>query len=265
MPALTQLLLRESSDLAKQFVLVSFFFLAALMLGLDSQPLAQLDIEGQRWVDLCAIAYFGLLLLALRPDQRLMALIFVPFSAVGEYVFSLLFGLYHYRLGEVPLYVPFGHAILFSVGLLIANLSLVRQYEEQLRPTLISAYVILFSTVIVLFHDSLSAIFGLVFLWVLRRKGYQTLYFIMGLLVLYIELMGTAWGCWVWTVHPFGLDWLQATNPPFGAFVCYVLADLGVIKIARYFSPKLGIELLRGGGVRGSMGQKSVDRVVLND
>jgi hypothetical protein len=245
MPWLTKLLSLESSDLVKRCLLISFAFLTILVLGIDSRQMVTQGFEGQPWSNLVIVLYFGLLLWALRPDQRLMALIFVPFSAVGEYVFSLIFGLYSYRLGSVPLYVPFGHAILFSTGLLVCELSVIRKHDVPLRPVLTGLYLMLFSAVVLLLQDTLSAVFGLVFLWVIRRKGYQTLYFVMGLLVLYIELVGTFWGCWTWTPHPFNMSWLHTTNPPFGAFVCYLLADLGVMKIARVLSPHLGIVMTR--------------------
>jgi len=48
--------------------------------------------------------------------------------------------------------------------------------------------------------------------------------------VLYIELVGTWLGCWAWGPAPWGV--LHTTNPPVGAFVCYVIADILVIKIA---------------------------------
>ncbi len=35
-----------------------------------------------------------------------MAIVFVPFSALGEFIFSLLFGLYTYKFGAVPLLCP---------------------------------------------------------------------------------------------------------------------------------------------------------------
>ena len=54
----------------------------------------------------------------------------------------------------------------------------------------------------------------------------------MGVLVLYIELVGTALGCWVWDPAPFGV--LRTTNPPVGAFVCYVIADILVMKISAW-------------------------------
>lgn len=242
MNLLNKILTFEPSNWVRRFILISFLPLTALVLAIDSNQLvAALGIDGQPFANVFITSYFLLLLFGLRPKQRLMAMIFVPFAAIGECIFSLLFGLYIYRLEMVPLYVPFGHGVLFSMGLLVAELSVIQKHDQRLKPLLISLFCLLFGGAILLLHDSLSAIFGLVFLWVLRRKGYQTLYFIMGLLVLYVELVGTHWGCWGWTPHPFGQAWLHATNPPVGAFACYVLADLGVMKLARRWQPTLGL------------------------
>ena len=185
MNLITKILSFTPSNLVRRFILISFLPLSAMVLAVDSQQLVVAQkIDGQPFANLFIISYFLLLLFGLRPNQRLMALIFVPFAAIGEGIFSLLFGLYIYRLEMVPLYVPFGHGVLFSMGLLVAELQIIRQHKERIKPVLISVFCLLFSGAILLLHDSLSAIFGLVFLWVLRRKGYQTLYFIMGLLVL---------------------------------------------------------------------------------
>ncbi|MEM9220375.1 MAG: hypothetical protein AAGD25_39370 [Cyanobacteria bacterium P01_F01_bin.150] len=231
----------KPSDLVRRFFLWTFLGLTFLVLGLDSVAAVDYGLHGQAWANGLGIAYFSLLLFALTPQQRLMALVFVPFSAIGEGIFSLLFGLYRYRLGMVPIYVPFGHAILFSMGLLVSELPAIRDRKESLRPIFIALYVAAFGTAILWLHDTLSAIFGLVFLWVLRRKGYNSLYFLMGLFVLYVELVGTHWGCWAWTPHPFNQSWLSATNPPVGAFACYVLADLGVMKIVRHLGARLDL------------------------
>ena len=61
-----------------------------------------------QWLaDLLAIAYFSVMLWGLHPEERRIAIAFVPFSAVAEYLFSQVFDLYLYRLDMVPLYVPF--------------------------------------------------------------------------------------------------------------------------------------------------------------
>ena len=243
MKLLNKILMFEPSNWIRRFILSSFLPFTAIVLATDSQQLVvSQGIDGQPFANVLVISYFLLLLFGLSSEQRLMAIIFVPFAAIAECIFSLLFGLYTYRLEMVPLYVPFGHGVLFSMGLLVAELSVIRKHEEQLKPAFIALFWLLFGGAILFLHDSLSIIFGLVFLWVLRRKGYQTLYFIMGLLALYVELSGTHWGCWAWTFHPFGQSWLYTTNPPVGAFACYVLADLSVMKFARYWKPLLGLE-----------------------
>ena len=247
MSLLNRLLSFEASSAVRRFTLIGFPLPVILIFELYSPTLFFLETSSKldlgALANIITISYFSMMLFGLTPRQRLMAIVFVPFSLVGEYVFSIVFDLYSYRLGYIPVYVPFGHAILFSVGTLICELKIIRQYEEQLRPFFICLYAMLLAVVVTLFHDTLSAVFALVFLWVLRRKGYNTLYFVMGLLVVYIELLGTTWGCWSWKPYPIpAFTWLHSANPPIGAFVCYVLGDLGAIKITRFLSRKLSGE-----------------------
>ncbi len=213
-------------------LIAGFVPIVLFALGADSRLLLASGFDGQILANLAAPLYLLAALRGLRRDQQLMALVFVPFSALGEYLFSLGFELYTYKGGTIPFYVPFGHAILFSTGLVIAELPLVKHNEARVRAGLLVVHAALFAGAVVLLGDSLSALFGAVFLLILRRKGAQPFYLIMGMLVLYIELLGTALGCWVWEPVPFGV--LRTTNPPVGAFVCYVIADILVIKIDRW-------------------------------
>ncbi|NEP54502.1 MAG: hypothetical protein F6K65_39200, partial [Moorea sp. SIO3C2] len=144
MTLLSKILFFSPSPLVRRFILISFFPLALIVLGIDSRQLVAIGFDGQPVADVFIFGYFVLLLFGLRPEQRLMALIFVPFAAIGECIFSLLFGLYTYRLGMVPLYVPFGHGVLFSMGLLVAELPMIQRREEQLKPVLIALFAGLF-------------------------------------------------------------------------------------------------------------------------
>ncbi len=213
----------------RQLLIAGFFPIVLVALGADSQALLSIGINGQFFSNIAGPLYLLLMLHALRPDQRLMALIFVPFSAIGEYIFSLIFQLYHYKFGGVPFYVPFGHAILFSTGLLMTDLPFVQTNEQRVRHVLLAIHIFLFSGALLLFHDTLSTLFGAIFAIILWRKGARPFYLLMGLLVLYIEVVGTYLGCWTWDPTPWGT--LRTTNPPVGAFVCYVIADILVIKI----------------------------------
>lgn len=214
--------------------------LVICVLGADSQLLVGQQFVGQAIANILAVFYFGLMLLNLRREVQIMALVFVPFSALFECLFSLGFELYHYRLTVVPLYVPFGHGILFTTGLLLAESPIFSQSEEW-KPYILSLYSIIFGGVILLLQDFFSGGLGLIFFWVIRRKGNRSLYLIMGLLVLYIELIGTAFGCWTWEPKIFGL--IPTTNPPFGAFIFYVLGDLGVMKVSRWLNQRFDLEL----------------------
>ena len=222
---------RKPSLRRRQLLIAGFVPLVLAALGTDSRLLLDMGINGQIFSNIAAPLYLLTMLRGLGPEQRRMALLFVPFSAIGEYLFSLIFQLYHYKFGGVPFYVPFGHAILFSTGLLIADLPIVHANERQVRQVLLAVHLFLFAGVLLAFHDSLSAVFGIFFGIILWRKRARPFYLIMGLLVLYIELVGTALGCWVWNPAPWGI--LHTTNPPVGAFVCYVIADILVMRLSR--------------------------------
>ena len=219
------------------WLIAGFFPIVLFALGADSRPLLELGFDGQILSNLTAPLYFLWVLSGLRPAQRLMAIVFVPFSALGEFLFSLVFQLYTYKFGAVPLYVPFGHAILFSTGLLIVELPIVLAHEARVRWGLIAFHAALFGGAALALGDTLSAIFGVLFVVILYRKRCRPFYLIMGVLVLYIELVGTLLGCWFWDPAPFGV--LRTTNPPVGAFVCYVIADLLVMKISGRLEPLL--------------------------
>jgi hypothetical protein len=222
----------SASSRRRRLLIAGFVPMVIYALAADSRPLLDRGFDGQIISNLIAPVYFLLLLSCLRPEQRLMAIVFVPFSALGEFLFSLVFQLYTYKFHAVPFYVPFGHAILFGTGLLIAELRVVVANEARVRWALIAFHAGLFGGAALALGDSLSAIFGALFVLILYRKRARPFYLIMGVLVLYIELVGTALGCWVWEPRPFGV--LHTTNPPVGAFVCYVIADILVMKICAW-------------------------------
>jgi hypothetical protein len=216
----------------RRWLIAGFAPIVLFALAADSRMLFERGFDGQVLSNLTAPLYFLWVLSGLRPDQRLMAIVFVPFSALGEFLFSLVFQLYTYKFGAVPLYVPFGHAILFSTGLLIAELPIVLAHEARVRWGLIAFHAGLFGGAALALGDTLSAIFGVLFIVILYRKRCRPFYLIMGVLVLYIELVGTLLGCWFWDPAPFGV--MSTTNPPVGAFVCYVIADILVMKISMF-------------------------------
>ena len=224
----------QNFSLSLRYGLIAGFFpLVALVLGADSLWFSADDFRGQLLADLLTALYFILLLWGLDSRERLMVIIFVPFSALAEYIFSSVFEVYTYRLETVPIYVPLGHAILFSTGLMLSKLPAIVN-QNRLQPTLLSLQAILFAGAILFLQDIFSAVLGTLFALVLWWRGCRLIYPIMGFLVLYIELLGTGWGCWVWQENAFHL--FHTTNPPFGAFVFYVFGDIAMLKLSRHLN-----------------------------
>jgi hypothetical protein len=221
------------------FLLTSFWPLTALILWLDSSEVARY-FDGQIFANLLAPLFLILLLIELPADKRLPVALFVPLSAFGEWLFSILFGLYEYRLGSVPIYVPFGHSILLGVGLLLAQSTLIVHYETFVRRWLLCFHGALIVGAWLWFGDTLSLWWGGTFLafwfWVARQNKARTFSLIVGVLVLYIELLGTAWNCWVWAPAPWGI--LQTVNPPVGAFACYVVGELNAMMCANWLAAR---------------------------
>lgn len=211
-------------------LLFLFWPVTALVLFCDSQRASGVYAQSQWISNFIAPLFLLALMWKMPPHRQLVLALFVPLSAIGEAVFSLLLGLYDYRLGGVPLYVPFGHSILMATGLLLADSPFVLRHERRVCNGLLLFHGGLIAATLFLRGDTLSSLFAVLFLLILRGQCKRPFYLILGLLVLYVEILGTAWGCWVWRPNPFGV--LHTTNPPPGAFACYVIGDILAIEIA---------------------------------
>lgn len=216
------------SGAGRRWRIALFFPVVLFVLAGDSAWLAARGWDGRLATMIAAPLYLLLMLGGLRIEHRIMTLVFVPFTAAGEYLFSIVFEWYTYRAGGVPVYVPFGHAILLATGILIVESPWVARHTRGLRRALLLFHGLLTLGALLVYGDTLSALLGLILLGVLIAYRGRLLYLVIGVLVLYIELVGTWLGCWRWQAAPFGV--LRTTNPPVGAFVCYVLAEVMVMQ-----------------------------------
>src|SRR4051812_19424808 len=76
--------------------------------------------HGQDAASLLVWLVFAVLWMRGSPRQRLAFLACLAFATAGEVFLSLVWGLYEYRLGNIPLFVPPGHVLLFFLGTQIA-------------------------------------------------------------------------------------------------------------------------------------------------
>ena len=83
------------------------------------------DLPGQFAIGAVVWALFLALLAPLPAAERRLYLACVAIATAGELFLSLGWGLYTYRLGNVPLFVPPGHALMLMLGF-----SLTRRMPE---------------------------------------------------------------------------------------------------------------------------------------
>src|SRR5262245_44125775 len=181
------------------------------------------------------IATAGVLaaLLTLQPRTvRLQTLAVVGIATVGEVIGSLVWGLYHYRLDNLPAFVPSGHGLVYLGGLSLAALVAGRSRALLLVAATTAAMWGLAGITVLPSADA-SGTMGCAFLigvlaWT-RRPVYAGVFMV----VMALELYGTALGTWTWESTVPGLR-LSQGNPPSGVASGYVVFDvLAIALVAR--------------------------------
>ena len=197
--------------------LLGVIVVATIAIGLLVDRLA--GIAGQISVSVAVWALTTWLIVNLRRDigRRLMACVWI--SGLGEMVASLAWGLYDYQFGNVPLFVPPGHALLYLLGMIIAA-----RISDRTAWLVLAGAAPLVAGLAVSGLDMLSlplfALFTAFIVYGRQRRLYATMFVI----ALAMELYGTALGNWSWRPIAPGTG-LATLNPPLAAGVFYCALD----------------------------------------
>jgi hypothetical protein len=201
-------------------------YLAAL-LAVDTQ----VELPGQ--LVLGALTWI-VLLVAARPlpaERRAQVAVVICAATVAELTGSILWGVYSYRLHNLPTFVPPAHGLVF-----IAGLALSEALRRHARPLVLVAGGIALTWGIlgltVLPRTDAAGALGipllLAFLWRSRaRAAYAGVF----LVVAALELYGTAIGTWRWAEQLPGLG-IPDGNPPSGVASGYVWFDVMALLLA---------------------------------
>lgn len=226
----------QSSEQKKSstFFYAYFFPLfTVIALWIDSTSFSNIYLDGRNLTNVLAILYFCLFFNSAQSYLRKLMFTMVFLSYLGELIFCKLLGMYNYRTADIPLYVPFGHAIVYASGFVFAENSLIVRNTILLKKIFFTSFAILFLGVGLVLNDWFSIIFGLLFFVLMRRKKWQKVYYTIALCVIFIELVGTFFKCWTWVPKTFGL--IPAANPPMGAVFFYAGGDVILAKIVSYW------------------------------
>src|SRR5262245_10665116 len=172
---------------------------------------------------------FGLTVLARASGlRRRMLFALLAWASAGELFCSLAWGLYPYRLGNIPHFVPPGHIIVFMAGLQLARL-----VTPGTADRLTAAYALLTACAAVVFGDEFSVLLFAIYLLVYRLEpDLRPLLATTFLVTLALELVGTTLGTWAWAPRTPVLG-LATTNPPFSVAAFYCVLDVLVFLTIR--------------------------------
>jgi hypothetical protein len=202
-------------------------FLAAL-LAVDTQVDArqQLVLGALTWAAL-AVACRGV-----APVLRAQALIVVVVATCAEIVGSIVWGVYTYRLENLPSFVPPAHGLVYLAGVALAGWLAPQRQRLLVRIALVAVLVWGLAGVTVLPRSDVGGALGAAVLAVYLLRGRApAVYAGVFLVVAWLELYGTALGTWRWAVEIPGTGIPQG-NPPSGVAAGYVWFDVVALALA---------------------------------
>jgi hypothetical protein len=149
---------------------------------------------------------FAFLFLATRfspPSERRQVWLMRGIATCVELFCSVVWGLYRYRWGNVPLFVPPGHGLLYLFALRAARTPLMVDHGKVVGRAAIAcatAWAVGGLTVGPVFIgrvDALGALLWPIFVW-LTRKPAAVVYAASFFITAELELIGTGFGIWTW-------------------------------------------------------------------
>ncbi|HUL93887.1 MAG TPA: hypothetical protein VLV56_16230 [Burkholderiales bacterium] len=210
---------------------------------------ARTDLAGQTTLSVAVWLVLFYVLRRVAGEERRALTICLAIATAGEMILSLGWGLYTYRLGNIPLFVPPGHVLMLLLGL-----SLARIMPQALAYAILGCAALYSLAAAVAGVDTLGAALFLVLgVSALGMPGQRRLYASTFVLSLLLELYGTWLGNWNWT-RQVPATALVTTDPPgaAGAFYCTLDAAVAAVSmlLARTWSArvrsKTGFDLDQG-------------------
>jgi len=199
----------------------------AVLLAIDTQ----VSLHGQ--LVLGAITWIALILAArsLTLERRAQVAVVICAATVAEVTGSIVWGVYRYRLHNLPTFIPPAHGLVFIAGLSLAN-ALRRHARVLVVAAVCGATLWAILGLTALSRMDAAGALGvpllLVFLWRSRaRATYAAVFLVVGAL----ELYGTAIGTWRWAPTLPGLG-IPDGNPPSGVASGYVWFDVMALLLA---------------------------------
>ena len=169
-------------------------------------------------------------------EQRVQVWMCVAVATGFEVFCSIIWGVYRYRLHNLPLFVPPGHGIVYLFGLLAAQTPLVKRYGRRVAYAVLAGagtWALLGLTALPMVtgrFDVQGALCLPVFAFFLLRSPRWPLFAAIFLIVSELEIFGTSLGSWTWVpVAPW--THIPSGNPPSAIAGAYCIIDASVMAL----------------------------------
>nr|MBA2383184.1 hypothetical protein [Actinomycetota bacterium] len=201
----------------------------AVLLAVDTG----VDARVQLLLGLAAWMALAVALRGVSPMLRAQTLVVVVVATGAEVVGSIVWGVYTYRLENLPSFVPPCHGLVYLAGAALAGAARGKVSQAVLVRVAL-AFVLLWALagVTVLPRLDVGGAFGAALLSVYLVRGRApAVYAGVFLVVAWLELYGTAIGTWRWAEVIPGTSIPQG-NPPSGVAAGYVWFDIVALALA---------------------------------
>lgn len=183
----------------------------------------------QYWLGVATIAFLVAAIRLSPRAERRQVLAMVAVATALEVGCSLIWGVYRYRLHNVPLYVPPGHGLIYLFALRWARTPLMARYGRMVcRLSLVAAAVwTLYDLTVVPRFGGHSDLLGLCLLPVFAAflcRPNAGVYAGAFLATSALELIGTGFGNWTWQAS-MPIAHLPVGNPPSVIAGAYCMLD----------------------------------------
>lgn len=170
--------------------------------------------------------------------ERRETIVCIVFSTLVEVVSTQLWGLYGYRLGNVPLYVPPGHGLIFVTVAKASGTMVVTRGSRVLAGVVALVATVWAAGAVFLparpdLHGAIYWPFLLGFLAFSSKRAVWALTFVV---TSFIELLGVAWGTWHWHAEIPGFG-IPSGDPPSLVAGGYCTFALVAMTLARQKRP----------------------------
>jgi len=219
---------------------IGLLFLFVIALYFDGKDFAFIFPNAQTITNIfMLIAFFLLYKRSVKRTRELM-IYAVIIGFAGEYLFSIVLDMYTYRLSNLPLYIPFGHAAVYARTYTFSKASIIKKHQNKIVKLLTLVISIFTLFYLIVFNDIFGFIMTIfVFLILINRPKDRLFFLTMYVVVAVLEIGGTAYEVWSWPDTAFGVfPILKSHNPPSGISLFYFLLDIGCFVMYTQFNKK---------------------------